>query len=156
MQRDSSKAVIRGGVVELFSDMMLMKFKPKNTEGMRLAKDMHPVRRRLLSEDKIGLSENQQASQVGERLNHIQFLEVASKEAVIIGNVNQLDMIGLDGLTHNFVDTYHYWSLNISRPILDLKVNPKSRCFFIQNNYSSFFVPKRYCYSAIIRSAAIG
>lgn len=35
--------------VELFSDMMLMKFKPKNTEGARLLVEAHNSRQRHLS-----------------------------------------------------------------------------------------------------------
>ena len=35
-------------------------------------------------------------------------------------------MINLDGLSHNFVDTFYYWSLNISKPILNVKLSIKS------------------------------
>lgn len=54
------------------------------------------------------------------------YMELASRDTVILGNYNQLDMIDLDGLTHGFVDTFHYWSFSPDTPILDLKVNIKS------------------------------
>ena len=44
----------------------------------------------------------------------------------MIGNHNQIDMIGIIGINKMFVDTYYYWSLNIQKPIIDLKVNTKS------------------------------
>ena len=56
----------------------------------------------------------------------LKFMELASKDAVVIGNSNQLDMINIDGLAHNFVDTFYYWSLNISKPILSVKLSIKS------------------------------
>jgi hypothetical protein len=36
--------------LELFSDLMMMKFKPKSLEGSRKAKESLPVRRTLLGE----------------------------------------------------------------------------------------------------------
>jgi len=80
----------------------------------------------MLSEDVSKLTPDQQVARLNERLNHIKYLELASNDTVIVGNVNQIDMINLDGLAHNFVDTFHYWSLNISKPILDVKINLKS------------------------------
>lgn len=59
-------------------------------------------------------------------MNRILYLQLASRDTVILGNYNQLDMIDLDGLTHSFVDTFHYWSFYPGTPIMDLKVNPKS------------------------------
>jgi hypothetical protein len=59
---------------------------------------------------------------------------MASRDTVILGNYNQLDMIDLDGLTSSFVDTFHYWSFSPNSPIMDLKVNSKSSCKLTQNN----------------------
>jgi len=67
------------------------------------------------------------------KLNHIIYLELASKDTVILGNYNQLDMIDLDGLTNGFVDTYHYWSFCPGLPIMNFKVNSKSKYCSMQN-----------------------
>jgi hypothetical protein len=66
-------------------------------------------------------------------MEHILYLEPASRDTVVVGNYNQLDMFDLDGLTHNFVDTYLYWSFCPGTPIMNLKVNPKSTNLPIQN-----------------------
>jgi hypothetical protein len=68
----------------------------------------------------------EQRQRAGKKLEHIQYLELASRDSVIIGNYNQLDMIDLDGLANGFVDTFHYWSLSLPTPIMDLRVNTKS------------------------------
>lgn len=45
---------------------------------------------------------------------------------MVIGNSSQVDLINIDGLSHNFVDTFYYWSLSVGKPILDVKVSIKS------------------------------
>ena len=104
--------------VEMFSNLMLMKFMPKNEEGTRLFKQESAYKRMLARSSEQHLND--------EVLNSIRFLTAASRDTVILGNQNQLDMINLDGLAHNFVDTFHYWSLSIDRPIMDVKINRKS------------------------------
>jgi hypothetical protein len=41
-------------------------------------------------------------------------------------------MIDLDGLTNGFVDTYHYWSFCPGVPIMNFKVNAKSKSILMQ------------------------
>ena len=109
MNRDNSGELGPKKGVELFSDMMLMKFKPKNMGKTQ--------------PDASKTREQPKARNAGE----ITFLEVASKDSVIIGNSSQIDLINIDGLSHNFVDTFYYWSLSVGKPILDVKVSMKSK-----------------------------
>ena len=41
--------------LELFSELMLMKFRPKTQEGIIKARDSSTVRKRLLKDDKLKL-----------------------------------------------------------------------------------------------------
>jgi hypothetical protein len=125
MKREQSSASTLEKGVELFSDMMLMKFKPKNTEGTRLLLEGQSS----LGEDRIG---DPQSNRMSRGTSRLKFMELASKDTVVIGNSNQIDMINIDGLAHNFVDTFYYWSLNISKPILSVKLSIKSTFLSIQ------------------------
>lgn len=125
MKREQSSASTLEKGVELFSDMMLMKFKPRNTEGTRLLLEGQSS----LGEDRIG---DPQSNRMSRGTSRLKFMELASKDTVVIGNSNQIDMINIDGLAHNFVDTLYYWSLNISKPILSVKLSIKSTFLSIQ------------------------
>jgi hypothetical protein len=125
MKREQSSASTLEKGVELFSDMMLMKFKPRNTEGTRLLLEGQSS----LGEDRIG---DPQSNRMSRGTSRLKFMELASKDTVVIGNSNQIDMINIDGLAHNFVDTFYYWSLNISKPILSVKLSIKSTFLSIQ------------------------
>jgi hypothetical protein len=121
MKREKSPQTKMKKVVELFSDLMLMKFRPKNSDGLQAPKSPAVAHSRRPSQDQIT-----QANVRPRGPAQISFLELASNEAVVIGNGSQLDMINLDGLSHNFVDTFYYWSLNISRRIDNVKLSIKS------------------------------
>lgn len=41
----------------------------------------------------------------------LKYLSSLSPEYFLIGNENQIDMIGILGIAHNFVDTDYCWSL---------------------------------------------
>lgn len=120
MQRDKSPPIKMKKFVELFSDLMLMKFRPKNSISLP-SKPPPAGHSRRSSQD-----QTQQVHAHPRGHPQLTFLELASNEAVVIGNNSQLDMINLDGLSHNFVDTFYYWSLNISRPIDNVKLSIKS------------------------------
>ena len=113
--------------LELFSDMMLMKFKPKSLEGAKKVKQTPTLRKNILGENFQKKCCSDQESILDQKINKLLYLELASKDTVIVGNYNQLDMFDMDGLSHNFIDTYHYWSFYPNTPILNLKVNIKSK-----------------------------
>ena len=138
--------------VELFSDMMLMKLKPKNTEGVKQLRQIalsSKAKQEYSSSVVLDPSSVVLDAKITRSLNQIRYLEVASKQAIIIGNYNQVDMINIDGLAYNFIDTFYYWSLNIGRAIMDVKINIKSNYPFIQSNSWSS-LPIRLSYSIVI------
>jgi hypothetical protein len=108
MHREAPAEMNTKNGVELFSDMMLMKFKPNN-HTKRIADQS-----KTIEQGKIKTG------------TEIKYLELASKDSVVIGNSSQVDLINIDGLSHNFVDTFYYWSLSVGNPILDVKVSIKS------------------------------
>lgn len=56
----------------------------------------------------------------------LKFLASLSSDHFLIGNENQLDMVGFGGITHGFVDTDYYWSLSLKGPIESISVDSKS------------------------------
>jgi hypothetical protein len=40
-----------------------------------------------------------------------------SADHFVIGNENQIDLIGFGAIAHGFVDTDYYWSLSLKQPI---------------------------------------
>ena len=119
--------------LELFSDLMLMKFKPKSLEGNKKAKQTSSIRTHLLKDATHLNSIQEQDRYISSKLNHILYKQLASTDTVVLGNYNQLDMFDLDGLANGFVDTFHYWSFCPGIPIMNFKVNVKSILFFMQS-----------------------
>lgn len=62
----------------------------------------------------------------------LKYLSSLSPEYFLIGNENQIDMIGILGIAHNFVDTDYCWSLSDIGPIECLAVEPRSNFFVYQ------------------------
>jgi hypothetical protein len=62
----------------------------------------------------------------------LKYLSSLSPEYFLIGNENQIDMIGILGIAHNFVDTDYCWSLSVFGPIDCLAVEPRSKYFLIE------------------------
>jgi hypothetical protein len=56
----------------------------------------------------------------------LKFLVSLSPEHFIVGNENQIDMIGFGGIVHDFVDTDFYWSFSLKTPIESISVDTKS------------------------------
>lgn len=55
----------------------------------------------------------------------LKFTVCISNEHFLIGNENQLDMIGFGSIAHDFVDTDYYWSLGLRGPIENVIVDSK-------------------------------
>lgn len=78
--------------VDIFSDLMLMRFKPKSTDGTKNIlhspknnNNLHPS-----THDK-----KKNFNDLDIAAKHLRYLELASQNSVILGDYNQLDMIDL-------------------------------------------------------------
>ena len=52
-----------------------------------------------------------------EQPRRLKYLANLSPEHFLMGNENQIDMIGFGSIAHGFVDTDYYWSLSLKGPI---------------------------------------
>lgn len=58
-----------------------------------------------------------------------------TNEDFLVGNEDQLDGISVVGIIDGFVDTMHLWSININKAIHHVIVDPRSKIYFISENY---------------------
>jgi len=56
----------------------------------------------------------------------LKFLASLSPEHFIVGNENQIDMVGFGTISHGYVDTEYHWSLSLKGPIESICVDSRS------------------------------
>lgn len=92
MKKKPSPNVKHKGGVDIFSDLMLMRFKPKTNEGTRtiVRSPKHNNNLHASLKDK-----KHHRREFDNAARNLLYLELASENAVILGDYNQLDMIDL-------------------------------------------------------------
>ena len=56
----------------------------------------------------------------------------------LVGNEDQLDCIQVGGILDGFVDTEYLWSMGLSKPILHVEVDSRSKLYFIRRVISCY------------------
>ena len=59
----------------------------------------------------------------------IKYLFSLNQNFFLIGNENQLDLIGINGASIGFLDTEYFWSINLNEQIQNISIDTKSNDF---------------------------
>lgn len=93
MKKKPSPNVKHKGGVDIFSDLMLMRFKPKTSEGNR--NSLHSPKHNNNPHTSLKDKKYHRREFDNNAARHLLYLELASENSVILGDYNQLDMIDL-------------------------------------------------------------
>ena len=127
--------------VQMFTQVTEMKFKPASSKGTSLL-PATPIDPLMYDPMSMVHTSNRKIEQTQSR--RLKFNICISSEHFLIGNENQLDMIGFGSISHDFVDTDYYWSLGLRGPIENVIVDAKRR-FRLTQIASSSFCRSRRC-----------